>query len=105
MSFATCRAELSSFRFAVLTRVVFTDCTLRRADFQDADLRRARFLRCDLTGAQFSNARMDGTRFAECTLDGIGGVTSFAGAHLSGGDLIALARTLATAIGIVIDEE
>lgn len=104
-SFTDCRMDLSSFRFSKLSAVAFERCNLRQADFQNADLRGARFEECDLAAAQFSGATMDGTTFARCTLEGIGGVTSLRGARLSGGDAMSLLRTLARALGIVVDDD
>ena len=98
-----CRTDLTGFRFTRFDGVTFDDCNLSRADFQNADLSGVRFTRCDLTGAQFSHATMEGTRFADCELDGIGGVTSFRGATVTGNDLLALAHTLAAALGITIE--
>ena len=97
------RADLAVFRFTRFDGVVFDRCNLSRADFQNADLSGVRFTGCDLTGAQFSQAKMEGTRFAGCELDGIGGVTSFRGATVTGNDLLALAHTLAAALGITIE--
>jgi uncharacterized protein YjbI with pentapeptide repeats len=100
----SCRADLSSFRFSALTNVVFDECNLRQADFQNADLRQAHFVNCDLTAAQFSHAQMSGIRFSGCILDGVGGVTSFNGVRIDSVDLISLARTLASALGIIIED-
>ena len=47
---------------------------------------------------------MDGARLTDCALSGIGGVTSFAGATISTGDLIALSHTLAAALNITVSE-
>jgi len=46
---------------------------------------------------------MDGTRFRACTLLDLDGVTSFRGAVVHEGDLLALSYTLAHALGIRID--
>src|SRR5713226_5032753 len=100
----TCRIDLASFRFSTFKGVVFTDCKLIQADFQDADLRGARFERCDLTSAQFSKAQMEGTRFADCNLSGIGGVTSLKGAIVKSRDALALTYSLASALGITIED-
>ena len=104
-SFSDCRMDLSSFRFSKLSTVAFERCNLRQADFQNADLRGARFEECDLAAAQFSGATLEGATFTRCTLEGIGGVTSLRGARLSGGDAMSLLRTLASALGIVVDDE
>jgi uncharacterized protein YjbI with pentapeptide repeats len=102
--FGSCRMDLASFRFATFKHTVFTDCRLTQADFTAADLRGARFERCDLSGTQFSQAQLTGTRFTGCTLDGIGGVTSMRGAVVDRTDALALAYSLASALGISIQD-
>jgi hypothetical protein len=47
---------------------------------------------------------MSGIRFSGCILDGVGGVTSFNGVRIDSVDLISLARTLASALGIIIED-
>jgi uncharacterized protein YjbI with pentapeptide repeats len=100
-----CRMDMASFRFSTFKNVVFSDCKLMQADFQEADLRGARFERCDLTAAQFSKAQMEGTRFADCTLDGVNGVTSLRGSIITSRDALALAYSLAGALGITIEDD
>ena len=100
-----CRLDLSTFRFCTLTDVVFSGCNLTRADFTNADLRRTRFVDCVLAGVQLSHANLAGTRFTRCELVDVGGVTSMRGAVVEGHNLIALAHTLAAALGIVIDPD
>jgi uncharacterized protein YjbI with pentapeptide repeats len=102
--FDGCRMDLASFRFSNFKSVVFTDCKLAQADFQEADLRGARFERCDLTGAQFSKAQMEGARLSDCRLDGIGGVLSLQGTIVGSRDALGLAYTLASALGITIED-
>lgn len=103
-TFEDCRMDLASFRFTTFRTAVFTGCKLVQADFQEADLRGARFERCDLTGAQFSKAQMEGTRFSDCELAGINGVLSLRGAVISSRDALALSYTLASALGITIED-
>jgi uncharacterized protein YjbI with pentapeptide repeats len=102
-TFEGCRMDMASFRFSTLKSVVFADCKLMQADFTEADLRGARFERCDLTSAQFSKAQMEGTRFTDCTLEGIDGVMSLRGVIMTSSDALALAYTLASALGITIE--
>jgi uncharacterized protein YjbI with pentapeptide repeats len=104
VTFDECRMDMAAFRFSTFTNVVFSDCKLTQADFHEADLRGVRFERCDLTGAQFLNAQMEGTRLSTCTLDGVGGVTSFRGATVTSADILGLAHTLASALGIRIED-
>ncbi|WP_248963016.1 pentapeptide repeat-containing protein [Sphaerisporangium perillae] len=98
-----CRVNLAGFRFSTFKNTVFRDCDMREVNFQNADLRGVRFERCDLTGAQFSGAQMAGARFADCVLLGIGGVTSLAGVIIKARDAQGLVYSLASAMGIVIE--
>jgi uncharacterized protein YjbI with pentapeptide repeats len=105
VTFTDCRMDLVSFRASTFKYVVFAGCRLQQAEFGDADLSGARFERCDLSGAQFSGARLTGTRFSGCDLTEIGGVTSLRGAIITSADAMALAFTLASALGITISDE
>jgi uncharacterized protein YjbI with pentapeptide repeats len=100
----SCRADLASFRFSTFKAVLFHDCNLRQASFQEADLRGAVFENCDLTGAQFSNANMAGARFSGSTLLDVSGVQSMRGAVVAGRDVTDLAYSLASSLGIIIDD-
>ncbi|MFB7876958.1 pentapeptide repeat-containing protein [Nocardia sp. NPDC056064] len=98
------RADLSSFAESRLRTVVFRDCDLRQADFQRTEFRNVRFERCNLTGARFADARpQQNLRFEDCDLTGITGVTALRGATIQGGDLEALAATLARELGITVE--
>ena len=103
VTFEGCRLDLSTFRFSKFTDVVFTGCKLTGIDFTNADLGGARFVDCDLGGAQFNHANLDGTRFTRCELVDIGGAVDMRGAVLEGHNLVALAHTLAVALGITIE--
>jgi uncharacterized protein YjbI with pentapeptide repeats len=105
VTFTDCRMDLVSFCASTFKDVVFSGCRLEQADFGDADLSGARFEDCDLSGAQFSGARMTGTRLARCDLTGISGVTSMRGAIITSASALALAVTLASALGITIDDD
>ncbi|MHB1431987.1 MAG: pentapeptide repeat-containing protein [Streptosporangiaceae bacterium] len=105
VSFTECQIDLASFRASRFTDVLFSGCRLRQADFGDADLSGARFENCDLTGASFNGAKMTGTRLRGCELAGLSGVTSLRGAILTSADAVALALTLAGALGIRVEDE
>jgi uncharacterized protein YjbI with pentapeptide repeats len=104
-TFTDCRVDLSNWRFTDFDAVLFKDCNLTGADFAHAGLSGARFVGCDLSGAQFHQATMEGTRFRGCTLVDVDGVTSFRGAIVHEGDLLALSNTLAGALGITVSAE
>jgi hypothetical protein len=48
---------------------------------------------------------MDGTRLLNCVLVGVNGVMSMAGAAVASRDMVALAYSLAGAVGITVLEE
>ncbi len=102
--FDNCRIDLAGLRFSTFKNTVFRDCNMLEANFQNADLRGVRFERCDLAGAQFSNAQMEGARFADCVLTGIGGVTSLRGVTIKSRDAQGLVYSLASAMGILIED-
>jgi uncharacterized protein YjbI with pentapeptide repeats len=104
-TFSECRGPLSSFRFSTLRDVVFVDCTLSGADFQHSQhLINVRFQGCELDAAQFSGVTVTSARFAGCDLTGIGGVTALAGATVTEADLPGLARVLASALGMSVEQ-
>lgn len=98
------RMDLASFRFCKFGRVKFVDCKLAKADFQGAILKAAWFERCDLTGAQFSQADMAGAYLSDCILYGVNGVSGMKGATVRMQDMSTLVDSLATALGILIDD-
>lgn len=106
VTFRDCRLDLAGFRSTSAANVLFEGSNLKQADFQGADLRGVTFENCDLTGAQFSGADMNGTRLLNCVLVGVNGATSMAGAAVASRDMVALAYSLAGALGItVLDED
>jgi len=48
---------------------------------------------------------MEGTRFSGCTLDALNGVTSMKGSIIKSRDCMALAYSLAGALGIRIEDD
>jgi uncharacterized protein YjbI with pentapeptide repeats len=105
VTFDGCRIDLGYFSATKISDVVFTGCRLDQANFGDAELSNVRFENCDLSGVQFSGARLADTRFSGCVLNGISGVTSLRGASMTSADALALAVTLAQALGISIDDD
>lgn len=100
-----CSGDLASFAFSGLERVTFEDCVLTQADFLEARLYDVRFLRCRLDAADFRDARMTQVELRGCSLDGVAGIEAFRGAALEWPDVVALAGTLAAALGIeVLDD-
>jgi uncharacterized protein YjbI with pentapeptide repeats len=103
--FAGCRGDLSRFRMSRFRNVVFRDCNLTEADFQGAEFTGCRFEDCRMQGVQFSQAKMLGTTvFSGCDLWGIGGVESLRGATVKSADAQSLLHTLASALGITVEE-
>ena len=103
--FSRCKLDQANLRFAQLTRVVFEDCVLVEADFQGADLTGAGLIDCDLGQADFSKATMTGARLAGSKVATVRGAAALRGAYVSREQLSELAWPLASAIGLLIDDE
>jgi uncharacterized protein YjbI with pentapeptide repeats len=67
-----------------------------------ARLDHVEFVRCDLTGADFTEVDISAARFTDCRFDHVTGAAGLAGAEIGAGDLMGLAPSLATALGITV---
>lgn len=105
VTFADCRADLVSFRFAKLERVVFRDCRLEEADFYGAELEDVLFERCDLRLASIDHARSKRVELRGCNLDGMQGAEALRGVRMPWNDIVGNAPLFAAALGIEIVEE
>ena len=91
-----------SLRFSTLRRVVFRDCTLPGLDLTEVTLDDVRLERCSLPRAQLNGATVKSLRIEGCDLTGVTGAASLAGASIHPDDLLALAPSLAEAIGMIV---
>jgi uncharacterized protein YjbI with pentapeptide repeats len=103
--FSHCKLDQANLRFAQLTRVVFEDCVLVEADFHGADLTGTELINCDLSGAEFSKATMTGARLSGSKLATVRGAGALRGAYVSRQQITELAWPLASAVGLVVDDE
>lgn len=99
-----CRADIASFRDSRIKNVRFERCDMTSVDFQRANLHRVVFSSCNLEGAQFNSAKLSEVRFHRCSLLNVSGVRSLQGATVGAEDLISLAASLASEIGIKIED-
>jgi len=103
-TFADCRLDLTSFRFAQLERIVFRDCRLEEAYFYGATLRSVRFEKCVLTRATIETATFDRCELRGCELTDLTGVEQLRGTRMPWPDVVQIAGLLAAATGIdVVD--
>jgi uncharacterized protein YjbI with pentapeptide repeats len=102
VTFADCRADLASFRFAKLERVVFRDCRLEEADFYGAELEDVLFERCDLRLASIDGVRITRVELRGCNLEGMQGAEALRGARMPWSDIVGNAPLFAVALGIEI---
>lgn len=93
-----------TFRFSTLRRVTFRDCELPGLDFTEVTFDDVRLERCNLAGAQFDKARVKALRIEGCDLTGCSGAGALGGASVHPDDLIALAPSMAGALGIKVEE-
>lgn len=94
-----------SLRFSTLRRVTFRDCVLPGLDLTETKLEEVRFERCALPRAQLNGAKVKSLRIEGCDLAGATGVAALAGASIHPDDLLALAPSLAEAIGMRVSVE
>ncbi len=100
VTFADCRIDLASFRFARLERVAFRDCRLEEAEFGGARLKDVVFERCDLRAADFSAVKGAQVDLLGCRLDGLRGVDALRGARMRWADVVENAALFAAALEI-----
>jgi uncharacterized protein YjbI with pentapeptide repeats len=102
VTFADCRADLASFRFAKLDRVVFRDCRLEEADFYGAQLKDVLFERCDLRLASLAAVKVMRVELRGCNLEAVQGAEALRGARMPWDDVVGNGPVFARALGIEI---
>jgi uncharacterized protein YjbI with pentapeptide repeats len=103
--FRDCPLDLSSFRFGRLHRVRFERCRLNEADFQGVTAEACSFIDCDMTGAQLSQGNFAGSAFRGCRLSAVRGPAALKGAQMAWEDVLELATSMATSLGIEIRDD
>ena len=104
--FTDCKLDGANFRMSIWERSVFEGCLLTDADFGSARLLPGtRLQHCDLTGADFSKGSLDGVSLHGSTLDGVRGGESFRGAVIGSDQVLPLAFSVFSALGIRIDDD
>jgi uncharacterized protein YjbI with pentapeptide repeats len=94
---------LISFRSARLEHGRLEDCSLPEADFHDAQLSGLIARASDLRGASLYGANLDGADLRGSILDDLRmRATDLRGAVLDPVQLVAVARTLASLLGIIV---
>jgi len=100
-----CKLDYANLRGASLRHVTFSDCVLLDTDFGGAALESVRFEGCALQGTDFSRAAMTEVDLRGSDHSAIGGdVAALRGAIVDSSQLIDLARPLAAAAGIKVDD-
>jgi hypothetical protein len=80
-------------------------CELRDADLYGAKVERSNLLRCNLTGVELSKARFERVVLHGSELLDVRGAGALAGAVISRDQVVALAPSLMSALGIVVDDD
>ncbi len=102
-TFSECKLDLANLRMSSIQDVIFLNCSLRGADLYGANLRSVRFERCDLCEVDFSQSTLETVDLRTSTLTEIRGISSLRGAIIDGGQLIDLAPSFASELGIQIE--
>lgn len=91
-----------SLRFSTLRRVTMRDCTLPGLDLTETTLDDVRLEGCSLPRAQLHGATVKSLRIEGCDLTGVTGAGALSGASIHPDDLLALAPSLADALGLTV---
>jgi uncharacterized protein YjbI with pentapeptide repeats len=103
--FVGCRLNQANFAMSEGSSVLFEESDLRESDFYATTLEGTRFFDCNLSGAQFSKAKTTGVRFHGSTLTEVKGGLALAGAIIDSNQVLPVALSLLSELGIRIDDE
>ncbi|MEU2255282.1 pentapeptide repeat-containing protein [Nocardia xishanensis] len=104
--FEGCKFDSVNFRRAKLREVSFVDCVLRHTDFGDADLTTVSFPGSTLTDLSLTKTTMRKVDLRGATRIGIAdGIEGLRGATVTPLQLMDLAPSFASALGITVAEE
>lgn len=106
VTFSSCALDDANLRMIDAQDVTFEDCNLVEADMHAAKLSKVVIARCDLRGIEVSKSVMSEVDLRTSRLEDIKGADALRGATIDSVQVIALARSLAAALGLtVIDED
>lgn len=105
VGFDECRLDEANLRAATLVAVDAVDCELRNADLYGATIERSNILRSNLTGADFSHCRLERLLLHGSTVIDVKGGAALAGAIISRDQIVTLAPSVITSLGIVVDDD
>jgi uncharacterized protein YjbI with pentapeptide repeats len=100
-----CKLDGANLRLARADHVEMSDCSLVDADFYEAVLTTGALHGCDLRGSDFSKASVKGIRLERSKLDGVRGAMSMGGVVVAGDQVLPLAQSLLSELGIVIQND
>lgn len=103
--FKNCKIDLANFRFTNFKQVVFEDCILVEADFTSSKFISTSFNRCDLSLSNFSQVKVEKLDLRTSTITTISGLSDLAGAQISTDQLMYLAPSMASTIGLVVETD
>lgn len=102
VSFHNCKVDYANFRFTKLQRVAFLDCELEEADFGNSSCENVLFERCRMNRSDISNSKFNRCSIRDCDLTTTKGLLSLQGVSMPWVDVVQIAGSLATAVGIHI---
>ncbi len=104
--FEECSLDDANLRMIDAERVTLSGCALVAADLHGAQIASAQFARCDLRGADFTKARLRDVDLRSSEVTGLRGAGTLRGATIDSAQVIALAHSLAAAVGVrVVDDD
>jgi uncharacterized protein YjbI with pentapeptide repeats len=103
--FIDCKLDGANLRMTTWQRCGLDACLLADGDFGSAKMSHISLRNCDLKRADFSKADLAGASLHGSTLDGVRGGESFRGVIIGSDQLIPLAQSVFSAMGIRLDDD
>ncbi len=103
--FVECKLDGANLRRARADHVEMSDCSLVDADFYETLFTKSTLDGCDLRDSEFSKASAAGLRLGGSKLDGVRGAMSMRGVVITGDQVLPLALSLMTDLGVSIQND
>lgn len=105
VAFFDCKLDAANLRMTNWERCELVDCDLTEADLASAHMDGIHLFGCDLSWAELSKASLAGARLHGSRLEGAKGVENLRGAVIGSDQMVPVALSLLTAIGITVDDD
>jgi uncharacterized protein YjbI with pentapeptide repeats len=100
-----CKLDEANLRLIRADHVEMSDCSLVEGDLYEAALAKSALDDCDLRGCNFSKASVRGLRLGRSNLEGVRGATSMGGVVIASDQVLSVALSVLSDLGIEIQDD